>query len=187
MRKTFADHEVQHSETERVIITPDHLTASNFKTAMKQKSHNMAEIIKELVTGIEGMPLGEAIDFIKSKSGIWYGFKDDCLSTVLHVVVERNLGTLVECLMACDAEGNSREGCGVTPLHLAVFHGHIEVVRTLLRYDAKPSGTFPGNIPSLPYTKTRLGKLSSFYKTSQLKLSRKLHFLPMKSLQELKA
>ena len=43
---------------------------------MKQKSHNMAEIIKELVTGIEGMPLDEAIDFIKSKSGIWYGFKD---------------------------------------------------------------------------------------------------------------
>ena len=66
----------------------------------------------------------------------------------LHVAVKRNLGTLVECLLACGAEVNSREGCGVTPLHLAVFHGHIEVVRTLLRYDAKPSGTFPGNIPS---------------------------------------
>ena len=67
---------------------------------------------------------------------------------MLHVAVERNLGTLVECLLACGAEVNSREGCGVTPLHLAVFHGHIEVVRTLLRYDAKPSGTFPVNIPS---------------------------------------
>ena len=58
---------------------------------------------------------------------------------------------------------NSREGCGVTPLHLAVFHGHIEVVRTLLRFDAKPSGTFPGNIQSplqAAYNKTRLGKLS---------------------------
>ena len=65
MRKAFADHEGQYSETEPVIITPDHLTASNFKTLMKQKSHKMAEIIKELVTGIEGMPLKEAIDFIK--------------------------------------------------------------------------------------------------------------------------
>ena len=47
MRKAFADHEVQYSETEPVIITPHHLTASNFKTVMKQKSHKMAEIIKE--------------------------------------------------------------------------------------------------------------------------------------------
>ena len=38
MRKAFADHEVQYSETEPVIITPDHLTASNFKTAMKPKT-----------------------------------------------------------------------------------------------------------------------------------------------------
>ena len=121
---------------------------------MKQKTHKMAEIIKELASGVEGMLLKKAIDFIKSKSRTWHGFKDDGLSTVLQVAVERNLGTLVECLLACGAEVNSREGCGVTPLHLAVFHGHIEVVRTLLRYDAKPSGTFPGNIPS-PLQATR--------------------------------
>ena len=148
LKKTLADQEKEYSETEPAIITPDNLTASNFKTVMKQKSYKMAEIIKELLTGIEGMPIQEAIAFVKSKSGIWYGFKDDNLSTVLHVSVERNLKTLVECLLACGAEVNCREGCGVTPLHLAVFHGHIEVVRTLLQYDAKPSGTFPGNIPS---------------------------------------
>ena len=90
----------------------------------------------------------------KSKGRTWHGFKDDGLSTVLQVAVERNLGTLVECLLACGKEVNSREGCGVTPLHFAVFHGHIEVTRTFLRYNAKPSGTFPGNIPS-PLQATR--------------------------------
>ena len=33
MRKAFADHEVQYSETEPVIITPDHLTASHYGIA----------------------------------------------------------------------------------------------------------------------------------------------------------
>ena len=57
----------------------------------------------------------------KSKGRAWHGFKDDGLSTVLQVAVERNLGTLVECLLACGKEVNSREGCGVTPLHFAVL------------------------------------------------------------------
>ena len=69
MRKALTDHEVQYGEIKADIISPDHLTTSNFKTAMKQKSHKIAKIIKELVTGFEGMPLKEAIDFVESKSG----------------------------------------------------------------------------------------------------------------------
>ena len=76
---------------------------------------------------------------------------------MLCVAVERNLGALVECLLACGTEVNSREGCGVTPLHLAAFHRFIEVVRTLLQYDVNPSGTFPGNIPSPLYTRQTFG------------------------------
>ena len=76
---------------------------------------------------------------------------------MLCVAVERNLGAFVECLLACGTEVNSREGCGVTPLHLAVFHRFIEVVRTLFQYDANPLGTFPGNIPSPLYTRHAFG------------------------------
>ena len=52
VRKALADHEVQYGEIKADIISPDHLTTSNFKTAMKQKSHKIAKIIKELVTGL---------------------------------------------------------------------------------------------------------------------------------------
>ena len=52
MRKALTDHEVQYGEIKADIISPDHLTTSNFKTAMKQKSHKIAKIIKELVTGL---------------------------------------------------------------------------------------------------------------------------------------
>ena len=52
VRKALADHEIQYGEIKADIISPDHLTTSNFKTTMKQKSHKIAKIIKELVTGL---------------------------------------------------------------------------------------------------------------------------------------
>lgn len=173
LKKIFSDNEKEYTESEEAEISQNEqvLTTSNLKTMMKQKSHEMAEIIKELTTGIEGISMKEAIAFVKMRTGTWYGFKDDCMSTILHVAAEKKM--LVECLLACGAEVNSREGFGITPLHLAVINDHVQVVRILLQYDAKPSGSFPGNVNPLHYkllysNRVQL-KFADFYKKRQLK------------------
>ena len=43
----------------------------------------MDVVVKELQAGIEALPLKEAVAFIKARSGLWYGFQDDCFSSVL--------------------------------------------------------------------------------------------------------
>lgn len=55
---------------------------------------------------------------------------------------------LTECLLASGAEVNALEGSGATPLLTAVLTKRCDMVQLLLKYGARPDGTFPGTVPS---------------------------------------
>ena len=74
--------------------------------------------------------------------------EDQLGRTCLHVTVEENNIRLTECLLVSGAEVNRPEGCGVTPLMIAIIKEQLEMTQLLLKYHAKAHGTFAGLIPS---------------------------------------
>lgn len=124
-------------------------TSVNFKTLLKQREAKMKTLIEELSEIIDSHASAEeAMVHIKAKQGAWFSFKDDCDRSVIHVAVEKGLSCLVKCLLMCGAGVNDYEGCGATPLLLAVIKQDPQMVDLLIQFGGRVSGTFPGNVIS---------------------------------------
>ena len=70
------------------------------------------------------------------------------LMNALHVAAVRGLPSLIQLLLTCVTDINSRDRRGATPLHLASQEGHLDCVMTLLHGGADPllpkrDGAFP--------------------------------------------
>ena len=74
--------------------------------------------------------------------------RDHLNRALLHVAVERNNKTLVNYLIDIGLNVNDREGCGLTPLGLAVIQKNIQIVDLLVQYGAQYSGPLFTSIPS---------------------------------------
>jgi hypothetical protein len=62
--------------------------------------------------------------------------KDDDGNTPLHLASERGDINMVETLLKCEADPNSRNSKGDTPMHSATYWGHAPVIRALVRWGA---------------------------------------------------
>ena len=66
--------------------------------------------------------------------------KDHLKRSLLHVAVEQGLESFAKCLADMGLEVNSREGCGITPLSLAVWHKNTAIYKFLVESGARYSG-----------------------------------------------
>ena len=74
--------------------------------------------------------------------------KDHLKRSVLHVAVEQGHDSFAKCLVDMGLEVNSREGCGITPLSLAVLHKNTAICKFLVESGARYSGPLFTSIPS---------------------------------------
>ena len=74
--------------------------------------------------------------------------KDHLKRTLLHVAVEQNNKVLTTYLVDVGLNVNDREGCGLTPLSLAVLQKNKDLVELLVKYGAQHSGPLFTRIPS---------------------------------------
>lgn len=75
----------------------------------------------------------EAYSEVKLHSSEWIGQVDGYERNLLHLAVERENKKMVEALLLAGAEVNVAEGCGITPLMIAINSNSIDMVKILLR------------------------------------------------------
>ena len=80
----------------------------------------------------------------------WEDKKDHFNRTVLHYAVESDNATMIRVLLASGVNPNLKEGCGITPLHLAVIGKNTELCKLLVDGFALVDGLSFSSIPS-PY------------------------------------
>lgn len=116
---------------------------TKYRQMIRKQEKDMKELVELLDEGVRDRPMQQAISFIKSHSGMWSTFKDNYNRSVLHIFVERGNVKVVESLILCGAHINEGEGCGVTPLMLAIVNQNIDMIKLLLKYEARVRGSFP--------------------------------------------
>ena len=97
--------------------------------------------------------------------------RDHLQRSVLHVPVERTEVSLVKFLINIGLDVNAREGCGATPLTLAVLTKNTLICKFLVEAGAKHSGPLFTSIPSPLAMSTKLelnNILAMFNKDSAL-------------------
>ena len=74
--------------------------------------------------------------------------RDHLKRSVLHVAVEKGNGPLAKCLIYSGFNVNLKEGCGMTPMHLAVLANDFHLCEFLIDRNAKFDGPLFSGIPS---------------------------------------
>ena len=74
--------------------------------------------------------------------------KDHLGKTLLHILAEQGNLVLCDALLAYGSNPNAKEGCGTTPLHLAVVNNNVEICRLLTENCAMYEGPLFSDIPS---------------------------------------
>ena len=85
-----------------------------------------------------------------------HNFKDHLQRNLLHVAVEKDQNQLVKCLVYSGFSVNTKEGCGLTVLHLAVLNSNTTLVSFLIENNAKYDGPLFSGIPSPKDVATKL-------------------------------
>lgn len=78
----------------------------------------------------------------------WYSVRDHLQRNILHVAIEKNYTSFAKALLKAGANPNATEGCGATPLTLAVLSMNKHMVETLLQYHASFQAFLYPNIPN---------------------------------------
>ena len=123
-------------------------TAGSFKEKCADLEKKMKDTMNELKRSTDGKSLQQCSTVLKQNAREWLSMEDQHGRTCRHVTVEENNIRLTECLLVSGAEVNRPEGCGVTPLMIAIIKEQLEMTQLLLKYHAKAHGTFAGLIPS---------------------------------------
>jgi ankyrin repeat protein len=83
---------------------------------------------------VQDKSISDAYSAIKVHNSEWIGLVDGYERNILHLAVEDGNKQLVESLLLAGAPVNSPEGCGVTPLMIAINNNNIDMVQILLWY-----------------------------------------------------
>ena len=73
--------------------------------------------------------------------------KDHLKRSLLHVAVERNHSNFAKFLVDLGLNVNDREGCGLTPLNIAILQSNTAICRFLIESGAQHSGPLFTSIP----------------------------------------
>lgn len=76
------------------------------------------------------------------------GLQDEYGCSTLHLAVQNKCTSLVQSLLLAGANINVPEGCGVTPIMIAINNNQLEMVKILIEYGARITGTFQGIMPT---------------------------------------
>ncbi len=140
-------------ESEKVVVD-DHCVLpyndyiTKYRQIVRQQERDMKKVVEFLEKGVADMPLEQSVSFIKCHSGMWSSLHDEYNRSALHVFVEKGNIKCVESLLICGAHVNAGEGCGVTPLMIALMRKNVEITKLLLKYEARVWGLFPGHLPT---------------------------------------
>lgn len=74
--------------------------------------------------------------------------RDQYGRTILHCAVETRNYVLVKLLLTVGVNPNAKEGCGATPMTIAVINGDVDMVKFLLENFAEFKGPLFGSLPS---------------------------------------
>lgn len=98
----------------------------------------------------------------------WYSVTDHLQRSILHVAIEKNYTSFAKALLKAGANPNATEGCGATPLTLAVLSKNKHMVEVLLHYHAAFQAFLYPNIPSPQEMAEKIGleEISSLFDES---------------------
>lgn len=108
-------------------------SASSFKTKMKQISSYMLNLLKKMELLVQDQNLSDAYSALKLHCSEWIRQVDGYESNLLHMAAETGNKKLVKALLLAGAPVNSLEGCGLTPLMIAININNLDLVKVLIR------------------------------------------------------
>ena len=73
---------------------------------------------------------------------------DHLKRSLLHVAIEKGDNQLAKAIISSGFNVNKKEGCGLTPLHLAIMSSNVNMVHFLIERNAKFNGPMFSSIPS---------------------------------------
>lgn len=140
-------------ESEKVLVDdpcvlPYNDSITKYRKMVRQQERDMKKVVEFLEKGVADLQLEQSVSFIKCHSGMWSSLNDDYNRSALHVFVEKGNIKCVESLLICGAHVNACEGCGVTPLMIALMQKNVDMTKLLLKYEARVWGLFPGHLPT---------------------------------------
>ena len=136
-----------HDSDSEVEVTEGNCKQLNFKEFCAKVEETMKNAMAKLKSCTSGKNLQQSDMILRQRQSEWLLLEDQFKRTCLHLAVEENDLQLAESLLVSGAEINKPEGCGVTPVMIAVIKEQFQMVQLLLKYNAKTDGTFTGLIP----------------------------------------
>lgn len=138
LRKQFdtsrSFHEDEESDYQENTFIQSESSSSSFKGKMKQISSKMSKLLDTMKSLVQDKNLRDAYSAIKLHSSEWIGQVDGYERNTLQLAVESGNKKLVEALLLAGASVNTPEGCGITPLMIAINANSIDMVKILLQY-----------------------------------------------------
>jgi hypothetical protein len=135
--RSFPKHDDNHSDSDdledNLIAVQSEKLASSFKTKMKQISSHMSKLLKKMKLLVQDTNISDAYSAVKLHISEWIGQVDGYECNLLHMAVETENKKLVEALLLSGAPVNSLEGCGLTPLMIAINTNNLDLVKILIR------------------------------------------------------
>ena len=107
-------------------------SASTFKTKMKRLSSQMSTLFKKMELLVQDKNLPDAYSPVKHHISEWIGQVDGYECNLLHMAVEKGNKMLLEALLLASTPVNSIEGCGLTPLMMAININNLDLVKILI-------------------------------------------------------
>lgn len=99
---------------------------------MEQISSYMSKRLKKMELLVQDKNLSDAYSALKLHSSEWIGQVEGYECNLLHMAVETGNKKL-EALLLAGAPVNSLEGCGLTPLMIAINISNLDLVKILIR------------------------------------------------------
>ena len=136
LHRSFPKDDDNHSGSDdledNIIGVQSEKLASSFKAKMKQISSQMSKLLKKMELLVQDKNLSDAYLAVKLNISEWIGQVDRYECNLLHMAVETGNKKLVEALLLSGAPVNSLEGCGLTPLMIAINTNNLDLVKSLV-------------------------------------------------------
>ena len=131
--------------TDNITVDPKPVDSKNAKDVMKKLKNDILSFTKKK----------DRVLHLQSNSGLWVDLTDDNGCSPLHLAVEDKCVCLAESLILAGSNVNVSEGCGITPVMIAVNNNQPDIVMILVKYGARNTSTEKENRNlSRKYTKS---------------------------------